>query len=916
MREISVLLLLLGSPLVRAGTSVPLLYRIETVAGTSGNGDGGPALAAQMGTIQGIAVDSAGNLYLADTDNHRIRKVTAAGTISTLAGTGVAGFSGDGGPATSARLNLPYGLAVDWTGAVYVADLGNNRVRRIGADGVITTVAGTGAHASAGDGGLATAAQLSTPRNVAVDSTGNLYISEFEGHRVRKVTPDGKIASLAGTGIAGFRGDGGPAISALICYPAGLAVDRSGNVYIADSGNNRVRQVQGSVITTVLPPASAALATPVAVAVDPLGSVYTIDGGTSVHAFTAAGKWIDSFAGSSVAGFSGDGGPASKASLVYPRDLAADPYGNLYIADGPRVRKVDSKGNIQTVAGDGYLHAVGDGSAATSAVLVQPSSVGLDSGGNLYIADPGTERVRLVSPSGTIVTLAGTGTAGVGTDQVAASSSPLNAPMGVAVDASGNVLIADTNNHRVRKVGVTRVIANLVGTGAAGIGPDLQAPLSTPLHGPKGVCVDRSGTVYVVDTSNHRVLRVPPTGLAETLAGSGSSGSGGDGGQAKLAQLNQPSACSVDSFGNVFVADTLNHRIRKVTPPGVITTVAGTGDPGSTGDEGPATSARLQAPCGVAVTDSGDIFIADTGNHRIRQITPDGVIHTIAGQGSAGWSGDGGSALTALLNAPQGLVLDGSGAIYLADTGNNRVRRLVVDSGAPISPSGVVIPAGGLSVVNAASLVQGPVAPGEIVSIYGTGIGPAVGVTGTFDAGGNLATKLGDAEVRFDGIAAPLIYSQTAQIAAQVPYSVAGKTTTHLEVSYQGNVAGAQDVPVAASVPGVFAVAFNQDGSANSTTNPAARGTTVTFLATGEGLTDGANQAGQAATAPAAHPKLAVTLKIASLAADIVDASSGAGQVGTLQVVARVPATAAAGKAGVELTVGGVVAPAVSVWLK
>jgi hypothetical protein len=246
------LVLLSACPAVAA--DVPrMLYRIETVAGSANIGDGGAAVLAQIGNIQGVAVDRWGNLYLSDTDNHRVRKVSAGGVISTLVGTGFAGFSGDGGPAAGAQLNLPYGLAVDLAGCVYIADLGNQRVRRVGPDGTITTIAGTGFKAASGDGGPAVQASLMTPRNVAVDAAGNLYFSEFEGHRIRKVTPDGRIFTVAGTGLAGFRGDGGAATSAQIGFPAGLAVDRSGVLYFADSQNQRVRRIlPGGTISTVL----------------------------------------------------------------------------------------------------------------------------------------------------------------------------------------------------------------------------------------------------------------------------------------------------------------------------------------------------------------------------------------------------------------------------------------------------------------------------------------------------------------------------------------------------------------------------------------------------------------------------------------------------------------------------------------
>ena len=226
-------------------------YHVETVAGSSRIGDGGPALAAQFSNIQGIAYDRLGNLYLSDTDNHRVRKVSG-GIIATIAGTGIAGFGGDGGSALSAQLNLPYGLALDSAGNVYVADLGNQRVRRITPDGTITTVAGTGRKASSPDGAAPTDTSLLSPRNVAIRA-GNLYIAEFEGHRIRKLTPDGKLSTVAGTGVAGSSGDGNRASAAQIDYPAGMAFDRAGGLYFADSGNNAVRKLYADgTIGTVL----------------------------------------------------------------------------------------------------------------------------------------------------------------------------------------------------------------------------------------------------------------------------------------------------------------------------------------------------------------------------------------------------------------------------------------------------------------------------------------------------------------------------------------------------------------------------------------------------------------------------------------------------------------------------------------
>jgi uncharacterized protein (TIGR03437 family) len=883
-------------------------YTIQTVAGSSLMGDGGPATAAQIGSIQGVAVDARGNLYLSDTDNHRVRKVDTAGIITTIAGTGTAGFSGDGGPAVAAQLNFPYGLAVDAAGNLYIADLANNRVRRVSPDGAIVTIAGTGVEGYSGDGGQASATQLYAPRDVAVDAAANLYIAEFEGHRVRKVTPAGVISTVAGTGIAGLGGDGGPAIVAQLSFPAGLAVDRTGALLIADSGNNRVRKIlPGGVISTVLGgSASTLLATPTAVAVDQSLTVYVAGcPSITVQSYTSAGAWSN-FAGA-VPGYSGDGGIAIAAGLMNaPHDLAVDPAGDVFIADGMRVRKAYPDGLITTVAGDGYLRAVGDGTPATSAILAQPSAVLLDTAGNLFIADTGTERVRIVLATGIIQTLAGDGTAGYNTDGVPATAAELNAPMGLAMNPSGNLLVADTGNSRVRDISAG-VISTLAGTDAAA--------LDTPLRGPRGVCAARDGSVYIVDTDNHRVLVAPPNGVVTTFAGNGSPGDAGDGESARFAQLNLPSACALDGSGDMFIADTANHRIREVTPAGVIETVAGSGTAGYSGDGGAASAAALYAPSGVAVDGNGDLFIADTGNHAIRLVTPDGAIHTIAGQGTAGFSGDGGASLAAFLNSPSGMLLDGAGDLYFADTGNNRVRRLL-----PVTDTVTVGPApvsAALALVNAASQSQGAVAPGEIVTIYGAAIGPTSGVTGTFDASGLVGNMLAGAEVSFDGVPAPLFYAQASQINAQVPYAIAGESVTEVVVTYQGQMAGALSLPVVASAPALFAAALNQDGSLNSSTAPAARGTVVTFFGTGEGLTNGANIAGQAATAPYPIPILPVTLTVAGIAAQLLYAGEAPNFAGLLQVDAVIPGGfVPSGPVGVQLTVGVGTSPLFTVWLQ
>src|ERR1022692_2133409 len=910
----SALLLVWASTAGAAGADFQrATYQMATVAGSAQIGDGGPATAAQMGAIQGIAVDRLGNLYLSDSDHHRVRKIDTKGVITTIAGTGLAGFSGGGGPATAAQLNTPYGLAVDRAGALYVADYNNNRVRRIGPDGVISTFAGSGGNASSGDNGPATAAQLLEPRNVAVDAAGTVYISEFGANRVRKVTLNGNIQTAAGTGQQGYSGEGLPAVIAQLSQPAGLAVDRTGALYIADSGNGLVRKVlPDGLISTVLgnTPGSRPyieLYTPVAVTVDLNHNLYVADDITIVHEYTAAGVWSN-FAGTGDSGFYGDGGPAAQASLLKIWDLAVDLAGNLYIADGGRIREV-SNGAIRTIAGDDYLH-VGDGASATRSELFNPSALWLDGGGNLLIADTGTERVRKVDSSGIITTLAGTGAAGPGAEGAIAATATLVGPVGVVKDPPGNMLILESD--RVQQVGADGRIRTVMGTGSHAQSIDGLPPLQTSLVSPNGLCIDRAANVYVADA--HRILKWPPGGMVTTVAGNGLPGLAGDGAQATLAQLWYPHACTADSFGNLYIADTNNHSIRKVDAGGTITTVAGSGQPGYSGDEGAAASANLSLPQGVAADDNGDIFISDTGNNRIQQVTPDGVIHTIAGTGAASYGGDGGAALNAQIYGPAGILLDGAGDLFFADTSNNRVRMLL-PNGVISPPPVVVVPP--LTVANAASLIGGPVAPGELVTISGMGLGPQAGVGGIYDASGLLANQLAGTEVRFDGVPAPLLFAQASQINAQVPYTVSGNSTTHMEVFYQGQSAGALDLTVTANSPAVFSTIVHQDGTYNSQTNPAAHGTFLTIYATGDGIEYGPDLAGLPAAVPYPFPVLPVTVTLAGMAAEVTYAGSAPGLVGILQVNARGPGSfVPSGAVPLVLMVGTVQAPPVTVWVQ
>lgn len=887
-----------------ADGSARLSYRIDAVAGSPAPLDGGLAVNAQLGSIQGVAVDGTGALYLADTDRHRVRRVGANGAITTVAGSGEPGFSGDGGPAAAARLQFPYGLAVDAAGNLYIADLGNQRIRRVDAAGVITTIAGNGQAGDAPAGALATEAPLRTPRNVAVSPAGEVYFSEFEGHRVRKLS-GGRLVTVAGTGEAGS-GESATSGAAQLNFPAGLAFDAAGALYIADTRNNRVRKVApDGAVSTVLGGVGTPLVNPLAVAVDSAGAIYVADADPLVRVLKSGGRWAN-FAGTGAVGLSGDGWAATNARLVKPRDLAAV-GGRVYIADGTRVRMVDPEGTITSVAGDAFLHAVGDGGAATQALLVNPSATAVDAAGNLYIADAGTHRVRRVSPAGIVSTWAGTGEPGYGPDPGPGTESRLNAPEGVAATLGGSVWIADTGNHRARLVDSAGRTGAGVGNGTAGLAADgANWPLA-PLRNPAAACVSPAGAVYLVDTGNHRVLKAG-SGAVFVAAGNGAAGFAGDGAEAKSAQLNQPRACAADAAGNLYIADTGNHRIRKVNAAGAIATVAGVGTAGADGDGAAATLAKLSSPQGVAVDGDGNLFIADTGNQRIRRVGVDGAIRTIAGSGLAGWSGDGGAATLAALRSPMGLAIDGSGAVYFADSGNQRVRKLT-----PI----YVDPISALAATNAASMAEGPVAPGELVSLFGVGLGPKDGAASAFDAAGSLPTTLAGVQALFDGEAAPLLYVQAGQINVQAPYSIAGRASTAVQVVYNGETVGAGAFKVAAANPALFAVALNQDGALNSAANPAARGEIVVLYGTGEGLTDGPNRAGAAAQAPWPRPLLPVRVTVAGGAlADVLYAGCAPYWAGLLQVNARLPLAIAPGQQSIRISAGSAASPEIAIWVK
>ena len=543
---------------IRQVSPAGIISTIYTLSGSPGAG---------LREVEGLGIDPQDNLYLTEWLGHTVLRIAANGSVTTIAGTGVAGFSGDGGPATAAQLYGPSAVAAAPDGTIYIADSGNNRVRKVAPDGTISTIAGSGSSignillppsfqscAFSGDGGAAASAQLCDPAQLAFDQAGSLYVADFGNARVRKISPAGIIATVAGSGqpvppgLSGgaidyspanpfSSGDGGPAIHATFDRIAGAIFDAAGNLYVSDSGANRVRKI-------------------------------------------APDGTIGPYAGTGQAGYSGDGGPALQATLFGAGPLALDPQGALYVITGDsRVRKITADGTIHLVAGTGtgtgLNRSQGDGGPAVNATLNEPGGVAFDALGNTYIADTSNARLRKIDASGIITTIAGPGQQG--TDYYNA----------VAVDPQGNIFLAWTHAAlypavttnaisgmilRVNPDGtLTRVVGNgqpctggPVGTQFAFDGmPAIQAQLCEVVS----MMIDKTGVMYLPYGS--QILKVTTDGIIHTVAGNALATAIGDGGPALDAGLNAgqgaPGTPTFDSNGNMVIPQTGIDRLREVT---------------------------------------------------------------------------------------------------------------------------------------------------------------------------------------------------------------------------------------------------------------------------------------------------------------------------------------------------------------
>ena len=647
-------------------------------------GDGKRGIDVVLTLVDGIATDPRGNIYISHRSQNRIRKLSPNGTITTIAGNGIAGFSGDGVPALQSSLNFPAGLAFD-KGNLYVADRNNHRIRKIDLEGIISTVAGTGIPECCNDNGLAVEAHLHFPSDIDVDTEGNLYISDRSNNRIRKVNPDGIITTIAGLGKPGYGGDFGPADKALLKYPFGISHDNKGNFYIADRGNNRVRKIdQRGIITTI--------------------------------------------AGDGTHSFGGDYGPANQSSLAFPTDVIVDSLGTVYIADrnNNRVRKIDRLGVITTLMGLSQTEFNGDNEIAAETSLHLPFALALNGEDRLLVVDRNHFRVREVRlQSNQVETIAGNGTFLFRGDGGPGGGATLDAPSGIALDSKGNVLFADRLHQRIRRVGSNGIIETVIGNGKQGNEGNGRPGIEATLHLPEVLVNDHEDNIYLTQRSGNAwiIRKFSAEGIITHFAGNGRQGNTGDAGPATEASFHTISDIAADGSGNIFIADSINRNIRKIDKQGIISTIAeaslealgtevhpngivfdkvgsiffsdsgsskvykidtsgaitliaGTGDFGDHGDEGPALEAGLRSPGGLAIGPDGSLYIAEQTTHRIRKIDSSGIITGYVGTGKFGYSGDGGPAIEANIKGPFRMDFDRKGNLYFSDRDNNRIRKV------------------------------------------------------------------------------------------------------------------------------------------------------------------------------------------------------------------------------------------------
>lgn len=640
-------------------------YAFTNFAGNPPGWLDGTGAAARFYSPTAVAADAQGNIYVADEGNHVIRKVTVIGAVSTVAGrAGESGLVNGSGPA--ARFNEPSGIAVDASGNLFVADKANGAIRKITPQGEVSTfISNESIFTSAQSAGLTNPIFLGFPVSLAVNAIGRVYVVSQGANSIIQIMQDGRVDLLAGNEgsiLGGFLD--GTGAGALFSQPEGIALDITGNLLVADTGNNAIRKVTpAGVVTTVAgqgrfrsgfvngPAATAHLSEPRGIAADGAGNVYFADKNIACIRMVSAGGEVSTFVGEVGTHGDADGfGTAAKFSRV--AGMAWSATGKLFIAESGNhtIRQATPSGQVTTLAG---AASAGDRDGMGNlARFNSPSDITFDSAGNLYVADAGNGLVRKVGPNGLVTTL------------TAPMSGPLGMarfgwPSGVAVDTNGTVYVAEGYDSQIFKITQAGVLS-LFADG---------------FRGPQGIALDRAGNLYVADTYNHTIRKVSPTGLVTTLAGGPSSGA--EDGAASDARFNTPTGVAVGADGSVYVADQNNARIRKISPNGIVSTLAGYANTSGfytpyremIAIDGAGSDSGFSLPSRLAVDAAGNVFVSDAGNHLIRKVTPAGFATTIAGVFGKAGSADG-TWNEARFEYPSGIALASDGTLLVVDNGN------------------------------------------------------------------------------------------------------------------------------------------------------------------------------------------------------------------------------------------------------
>lgn len=653
--------------------------KIYTYAG-GGVGDGNLATKASLGAVVNLMFDNDKNLVFSDIVNKRVRKINiSTGIISTLAGNGGYGNSGNGGKADTARCDEPSGLAIDKAGNIYFATI--NIVRKIDRiTGLISTIAGNGSNAYGGNGGPALLAGFNKIIDVEIDPFGDLYISTSGDNRIRKVNlTTGIVSAYAGTGNYGYSGNNGLATSADLSDPKGMYFDSIGNLYFGSSYHIRKIIKNNGIITTVvgngnfdyngenLDPTSAGIGNSSYITADTLGNFYFTDGNSRIRIWNTINNKVKTFVGTSSYAFNGDGLLANLTNLNVPSSVLSDKSGTVYLSDYRRIRKVDPITKIvSTIGGKGTLNYLENGILATQAGFDAPIGLAKDLQGNLYISDSARHQIRKVNKSTGIISIfAGTGTPKDSGDNGLAINAGIYIPMGITFDSVGALYIASIGCNCIKRIDpITNIITTIAGNKTSGYSGDNGPATAAKLNVPFDVDFDKSGFLYIADAYNGLVRKVNrTTGIISKFAGVTPGATNGDNGLAINATMGYPVALEFDSVGNLFIVDKGNSNVRKVDLSGKINTLI-------------TISGRFLT--GIAIDRQGFYYLSVSDDHKVIRVdAKTGVQIIYAGDNKDyGYNGDNILAANAALNIPTGLLVDKNNRLFIAEIGSQRIRNI------------------------------------------------------------------------------------------------------------------------------------------------------------------------------------------------------------------------------------------------